>query len=614
MLFASCGLLVPLLRGRTRTSRAESLAMSQSWSAADWCAALDEQPLEAQAETIDVIGSIPEGLNGVLYKIGPAKFSRGGQRYAHWLEGDGAVLRLELGPSGALFSFQFVRTANFEAESAANRILTRGTFGTPRHGGPAANVLRLDLKNPANTHVAYRGGRLLAFSDVGLPYRLDARTLATLGVETFEGRCREGSAAATIGFSALDKLVGLGDAVTPHYRLVPRADSVAATPGSVGQAPPQLVTWAYKQDALSGDLVVRLMEFDEEWCLEAEATRVRLPSCGFPPHDFACTKHHALWLTSPALGTPADLLPYFLGRAGPAQCIRFKEEGTSTLHLVERRAGLRIEPPVRSLKLPPYHPVHFAAAYQLPPPPPASASSRGEGGGGGDGEGEGALEVLACCWEPSSVEGMASSGASMLGSWASISKGDFSGVSPQPLVRIHVDLDAGVASARRACHDLNHVDYCKVHPQREGLLPTYVWGSAAAPGEPGSEGLGLSPAMAAAATQAAAKRAHGGVRVAPPQSFVKIDLSSGHVVDYWYAGPRHFVDDFVLAPKPVSAREGGEDEGEDPCWLIAPVFDAATRRSSFVVLDASQLSAGPLCEAPLDRHVPWGLHGCWSTH
>jgi carotenoid cleavage dioxygenase-like enzyme len=82
-------------------------------------------------------------------------------------------------------------------------------------------------------------------------------------------------------------------------------------------------------------------------------------------------------------------------------------------------------------------------------------------------------------------------------------------------------------------------------------------------------------------------------------------------VDLWSCGApgrgATFVDDFVLAPKGALASDGA--------WLIAPVFDAAARRTSFVVLDAERMRDGPVCEAalPPGKHVPWGLHGHWDT-
>ena len=87
------------------------------------------------------------------------------------------MLRLELGPDGVWF----VRTASYEAEEAADRVLTRDTFGTPSRVSlcfrqPAFATVE---EPPAHTHVVRRGRTaetLLAFSDVGLPRRLDPRT------------------------------------------------------------------------------------------------------------------------------------------------------------------------------------------------------------------------------------------------------------------------------------------------------------------------------------------------------------------------------------------------------------------------------------------------------
>ena len=41
------------------------------------------------------------------------------------------------------------------------------------------------------------------------------------------------------------------------------------------------------------------------------------------------------------------------------------------------------------------------------------------------------------------------------------------------------------------------------------------------------------------------------------------------------------------------------------------VYDAASDRSEFVVLDASDVAAGPVAAVPLPRRVPQGFHGDW---
>jgi all-trans-8'-apo-beta-carotenal 15,15'-oxygenase len=136
-----------------------------------------------------VEGDIPEGLDGVLFRNGPGRFERGGVRYAHPFDGDGHIVRLDIGPDGVCFSNRFVRTRELVAEEQAGRMLYR-TFGTNLPGGLPANLLRLSIKSSANTNVVWQGGRLLALWEASPPYRLDPHSLATLGTETFDGRLR----------------------------------------------------------------------------------------------------------------------------------------------------------------------------------------------------------------------------------------------------------------------------------------------------------------------------------------------------------------------------------------------------------------------------------------
>ena len=137
----------------------------------DWSAAFISQEHEFDAVPLHaaVGGSLPLTLRGTLFKNGPARFSRGDERYAHWLDGDGYVTSLVLdGRGGATWSGRFVRTEAYGAEEAAGRVLYRTTFGTQKAGGTAANAFDIRLKSPANTNViATAGGSLLALWEVG---------------------------------------------------------------------------------------------------------------------------------------------------------------------------------------------------------------------------------------------------------------------------------------------------------------------------------------------------------------------------------------------------------------------------------------------------------------
>jgi carotenoid cleavage dioxygenase len=84
---------------------------------------------------------------------------------------------------------------------------------------------------------------------------------------------------------------------------------------------------------------------------------------------------------------------------------------------------------------------------------------------------------------------------------------------------------------------------------------------------------------------------------------VKYDLQTG-------ARTMHTFGLTGLSGEPVfvpAHADAGEDEG----CLVTYTHDLATDTSSFVVLDASDMSAAPLAVVPLPQRVPRGFHGSW---
>jgi len=53
----------------------------------------------------------------------------------------------------------------------------------------------------------------------------------------------------------------------------------------------------------------------------------------------------------------------------------------------------------------------------------------------------------------------------------------------------------------------------------------------------------------------------------------------------------------------------GETEGEG--YLLANLYDAREDKSQLVILDAQNVSDGPIARAYLDHRVPFGFHGNW---
>eukprot|EP00455_Lapot_gusevi_P038684 TRINITY_DN4336_c0_g1_i3.p1 TRINITY_DN4336_c0_g1~~TRINITY_DN4336_c0_g1_i3.p1 ORF type:complete len:276 (-),score=77.12 TRINITY_DN4336_c0_g1_i3:177-911(-) len=56
-----------------------------------------------------------------------------------------------------------------------------------------------------------------------------------------------------------------------------------------------------------------------------------------------------------------------------------------------------------------------------------------------------------------------------------------------------------------------------------------------------------------------------------------------------------------------STHKGAEDEG----WLLVQMYRPDAHLTEFVILDATDLSKGPVARIKLDRHIPYGFHGTW---
>ena len=143
---------------------------------------------EQSAAAVHVEGTLPPYFHGTCLLNGPGRFERGGLRYRHWLDGDGMVAALTVGPGGVSFTNRFVRSVKFTLEEAVQRPIFR-TFGTAFAGD---ELLRgIGLESPVNVSVYPFRGELLAFGEQGLPWALDPITLETRGLYTFDGQLNE---------------------------------------------------------------------------------------------------------------------------------------------------------------------------------------------------------------------------------------------------------------------------------------------------------------------------------------------------------------------------------------------------------------------------------------
>jgi carotenoid cleavage dioxygenase len=85
----------------------------------------------------------------------------------------------------------------------------------------------------------------------------------------------------------------------------------------------------------------------------------------------------------------------------------------------------------------------------------------------------------------------------------------------------------------------------------------------------------------------------------------RIDLQNGSTERYSFGDRRnHFTSEAIFVPRSSDAEEG---EG----YLLSVATDLDAGKSSLAILDAQNLSAGPLAMAQLEHRIPIGFHGGW---
>lgn len=133
--------------------------------------------------TVELQGTLPEGLAGTLYRNGPAWTERNGFRYDHWFDGDGMVHGWRFDGGGQLtHRGRMVATPKFTREQQAGRFRYMAAGTRVPNLEPVRNN---DDANAANTSVAMINGRLFALCEAGSAFELDPDQLDTLGPVTW---------------------------------------------------------------------------------------------------------------------------------------------------------------------------------------------------------------------------------------------------------------------------------------------------------------------------------------------------------------------------------------------------------------------------------------------
>jgi len=443
----------------------------------------------------DFQGVLPLALRGTLFRNGPGRNALGEHWFPHWFDGDGMVSAIAFTDSGVHFRNRFVRTRNFQDESASGRIRYRG-FGKMRPGGVLANALRLP-ENVANTSVVLHAGRFFALWEGGPPMELDPTDLGTLGPKDFDGQVK---------------------AFCAHPRIDPSTGELFAFGIDYGR-------------------FTRLTPYR----IDASGRLTRYPAIRLPypvmNHDFVLTARYLVFCLGPIVVNP---LAMGLGLSSFDGALSWRRD-LPTLILIVPRDGSG-QP--RWLEADPFFQFHFAGGYDDGGVVIVDAARYGDFLTIG-----GALrDYLRSEWP---AHGMAA------------------------LTRLIIDPDSGKVESR-AYQAGNSNEFPRQDPRRSAGRYRYVYLLNNPPG-----------------------REHG-----LQQMITRVDLETEATVSHDFA-PHGFPGEPVFIPY----RDQGEEDGG---CVVTLVFDAASRRTDVVGLEAQDLSARPLFTARLKHHVPFGLHGTFT--
>lgn len=548
----------------------------------DWAFAYSSTPADQACtsyEIDNIEGRIPDDLRGTFYKVGPGKLERGGERYAHVLDGDGFCMAIDIDGARqtATYKGRFVETEYFQEEESLDQIKYRNVFGTQRPGGPLANAFDLTLKNVANTNIVKWGGRLFCFWEAGRPYELDPDTLETLcgigigiGIDIGDND-EDGHDSSILG--PLAKLGGLDckirgitiDEGGPIDGLAKCGRSFTAHPHIYGD---RIIGFRTETNAQTKTLELEFVEFDPDW-QELTSQKYSVGTTP-PPHDFSVSSNYYAFFENPF--GPMDNLPYLLGFKAPTQIMQLTLRDPTKLHIVPRpgyeETSKQTEPMVIDLPTS-YFNIHLVGNSN------ESLDER---------TGHRLLHLYSTGWDLTDERFFPSNQDSVpfLGAWGGLFPDFTNGIVPPSLLyHTTIDLhDESILSHEEVCpgittefptqeegHENDHSDivYCNVASTDYTSLP----------------GTGL----------------------------VQVDAKAK---DYklWWAEHQIFTHEVI----PVRKQQSNGESLDDGSWLLTPLYDAGKKRTTIAILDSTKFEEGPVCRLHLKHHITYGLHGSFAPY
>ncbi|MDJ0597389.1 MAG: carotenoid oxygenase family protein [Crocosphaera sp.] len=478
-----------------------------SYNPQQWQQGYQSQPNEYDYFIEDIDGKVPEQLQGTFFRNGPGLLDVQGIPLQHPFDGDGMICAISFLPNGKVhFRNRFVRTEGYVQEQNSGEMLYRGVFGTQKPGGWLNNVFDVKVKNIANTNVIYWGKKLLALWEAAEPYRLDPKTLETVGIDYLDG------------------VLNSGDSISAHPCFDPAS--------KLNNGEPCLVNFSIKPGLSSK---ITIYEFAPNGSLLSRHSHT-VPGFSFI-HDFAITPNYCLFLQNPVTFNP---FPYILGFKGAGECVDFHPKKPSKLIIIPRTSP---DEKMKTLEINSGFVFHHVNAFE---------------------EGNNIY-----------LDSISYQSLPQVQPDTDYKETDFERLDPGQIYRFKINLDRETVNKEmlesRCC------EFPYINPNNIGRNYRYLFTGTA----------------------------HNDQGNAPLQAILKLDLLTGKKQIHSFA-PQGYVGEPIFVPKPNATSE---DQG----WVLVMIYDGHKHRSDIVILDGENLEKEPIATLHLKHHIPYGLHGNWTS-
>ncbi|KAJ4935884.1 hypothetical protein JOQ06_017411 [Pogonophryne albipinna] len=134
----------------------------------------------------NIIGEIPEWINGSFLRNGPGKFEIGNHKFNHWFDGMALLHQFKITNGSVTYKSRFLSSDSYKANNEQNRIVV-SEFGTLTMPDPCKNFFQrflstFELPKPTDnanvSFVTYKGDYYVS-TETNVMHKVDPETLKT---------------------------------------------------------------------------------------------------------------------------------------------------------------------------------------------------------------------------------------------------------------------------------------------------------------------------------------------------------------------------------------------------------------------------------------------------